>query len=61
MKTYNLTRKQKFISKHGTSEEVLEMIQSVAKETIYKSHRIFDHALLILYTEEELKLETYYL
>ena len=49
MKTYNLTRKQKFISKNGTSEEVLEMIQSVAKETIYKTYKIIDHALLILY------------
>lgn len=49
MKTYNLTRKQKFISKNGTSEEVAEMIESIARGIDYESHRIFDHALLVLY------------
>lgn len=49
MKTYNLTRKQKFISKNGTSAEILEVVQSIAKETIYKSYKIIDYALLILY------------
>lgn len=50
MKTYNLTRKQKFISRHGTPTEILEMVQWIAKDTYFKSHKIYDHALLVLYT-----------
>lgn len=53
MKTYNLTRKQKFISKNGTDKEIEEMIQSMAENIRYKTHKIIDHALLILYEEGE--------
>ncbi len=52
MKTYNLTRKQKFISKNGTSEEITEMIEEIAKDIQYKAHEIIDHALLILHEED---------
>lgn len=53
MKIYNLTRKQKFISRNGTSEEITEMIEEVAKDIQYKAHEIIDHALLILHEEDE--------
>ena len=52
MKTYNLTRKQKFISKNGTNEEIVEMIESIAKDIQYKTHEIIDHSLLILHEED---------
>lgn len=52
MKTYNLTRKQKFISKNGTPNEVTKMVKSIAKDIQYKSHEIIDHALLVLHEED---------
>ena len=53
MKTYNLSRKQKFISKNGTKEEIEEMIEETAKDIRYTAHEIIDHALLVLYEEGE--------